>query len=171
MGNSLPRIVLLAGALVLTGSAGACTSDSTGPSSDLPEPGDSIIVAFDQPLDRWPRSPWDLLDAAVHDTVLHLSVAYSGGCRDHDFWLLAVRGFLTLPDAGVTPTVAVPLLVAHDAHYDTCEAHINEGLDFDIGPLRVAFEAQFGAGPARILLLVPVGQGTVDTTTVNFTFE
>jgi hypothetical protein len=138
---------------------------------DLPQPGDSIIVAFDQPLDGWPRSPWGLLDAAVHDGVLHLSVGYTGGCEDHDFWLLAVGGFRTLPDLGITPTVAVPLLVAHDAHFDTCESYVNDGLDFDLGPLRRAFEEQFSSGPGRILLLVPVGQGTVDTTTVDFTFE
>lgn len=171
MRPTLPGIALLAGALVLMGSAGACSSDSTGLSLDLPEPGDSIIVAFDQPLDRWPLATWNLLDANIQDAVLHISVDYSGGCKSHDFWLLAVGGFETLPDAGVTPTVAVPLLLAHDARDDTCESYVESSLDFHLGPLHGAFQDQISTGPGRILLLVPDGQGTSDTTTVDFTFE
>lgn len=163
MSRTLPRTVALVGALVLLGGAGPCGGDPL-----LPEPGGEIIVAFGDDLDRWPRDDWDFMDAAVLDEGLELTVAYGGGCRSHELWLLAVDGFQSLPDAGPTPTVSVPLLLAHDAHDDPCDAYLTRTDTFDLRPVRAAFRDGGGHDPARIILRIPAGQGSADTVGVDF---
>lgn len=166
MGSTLPRTVALVGALAICGGAGSCDGDPV-----RPEPGGEIIVAFDQDLDRWPRDDWDFVDAGVVDGALELSVAYGGGCRTHQLWLLAVDGFQALPDAGPVPTVAVPLLLAHDAYGDPCDAYITRTDTFDLQPLRATFRNAFGSGPGRVILRIPTGHGSPDSTAVDLVIE
>jgi hypothetical protein len=165
MRSNLPRAVLV-GALVFLGGAGSCGDDPTG----LPAPAGRVIVAFGEDLDRWPADPWDFQAAELHDGSLHLTVAFGGGCRTHRLWLLAIDGFRTLRDAGPTPTVAVPIRLAHDADNDPCDAYVTRTEAFDLDPLRQAFRQQIASGPGRILLRIPRGQGSADTTTVDFLF-
>lgn len=163
MSRTLPETVVLVGALVLLGGAGPCGGDPL-----LPEPGGPIIVAFGDDLDRWPRDDWDFMDAAVVGEGLELTVAHGGGCQSHEFWLLAVDGFQSLHDAGPTPTLTVPILLAHDAHDDPCDAYLTRTDTFDLQPLRAAFRDAVTDGPARIILRIPAGQGSADTVGVDF---
>lgn len=158
-------LALTAGLLVLTG-VGPCDDDPI-----LPEPGGEIIVAFDQPTGHWPRDGWALDQATLVDGDLELEIAYSGGCRTHELWLLAVDGFHVLPTAGPTPTVSVPIFLAHDAHDDLCEAWITRTERFGLDPLRAAFRDRFGDAPGRIILRVPQGQGSQDTTAVDLAVQ
>ena len=165
---TLPRLALV-GALAALGIVGGVVSCDGDPT--LPDPGGEIIVAFGEPLDRWPADGWDFDDAVVVDDSLRLTISYAGGCRTHELWLLAVDGFVMLPDAGLSPTVAVPLRVAHDAHGDPCEAYITRTETFGLDPLHAAFRDRYGDIPGRIILRIPVGQGSADTTAIDFTFQ
>ena len=163
------RTAALATTLLTAGAITACEADPTGPR--LPEPGDRIIVAFDQSLDPWPRDAWDLVDANVIDDYLELATEYGGGCRTHQLWLLAVDGWERLPDAGVTPTAAVPILLAHEANDDPCEALIRRTERFDLAPLRAEFTEFFDTTTGRIILRIPTGQGSPDTVSVDFVLD
>ena len=158
---TLPGIVALAAALAAA--AAACGSDPT-----LPPPGSSIIIDFDRSQEIWPRDAWDFGTAAVVDGALEIEVAFGGGCQDHDFWLVAVRGFRDIPTVGPVTTAAVPILLAHDSHGDMCEAYITELLRFDLQPLRAAFDDEYGNRVGRVVLRVPMGQGAADTLSLDY---
>ena len=138
------------------------------PPPTLPPPGSSIIIDFDSSQEIWPRDAWDFGTAAFVDGALEIEVAFGGGCRDHDFWLVGVRGFRDLPSAGPATTVAVPILLAHDSRGDSCDAYITESLRFDLQPLREAFDAVYGNRAGRVVLRVPLGQGAADTLSLDY---
>ncbi|MDX1674044.1 MAG: hypothetical protein R3314_04485 [Longimicrobiales bacterium] len=163
-GHTMPPISALATALVMCGGTAACDSDPV-----LPPPGSAILIDFDASQELWPKDGWDFGAATViDDEFLEIQVSFAGGCRPHDFWLVAVRGFHYLPTAGPTPTVAVPILLAHDAHGDPCEAYLTETSRFDLQPLRDVFEAQSGGRTGRVILRIPMGQGAADTTSIDY---
>ena len=167
MRSNLTGKLVPLGAVVLVATAALCDGDPAG----LPSPRGEIIVAFDDDLDRWPRDDWDLVDLRLDGDAAEITVSYGGGCRQHELWLLAVDGFEHLPDAGITPTVAVPVLLAHDAHDDPCEQLVINTEEFRLQPLREAFEEELGTSVGRIILKVPAGQGASDTTQITFTFD
>lgn len=133
----------------------------------VPEPGHRIIIDFGDPSYDWPKDPWTLQEAQIDDALLRLTVAYSGGCNAHEFWLVAVDGWEVLPDAGPTPLVAVPILLAHEDHDDPCDAIVSLTLEFDLDPLRTAYHQQFGFGPGTVLLRIPERQGASDSVAVG----
>ena len=162
---NLPLSVVLTGALALTGGTGACVD---GPL--LPETGDQITVDFDRAF-QWPTDPWNFVDADVVDGELELELAYGGGCEEHGFWIVAVEGFHELPSFGPTPMVSVPILVAHEARDDPCEAYITETHRVGLQPLRDAFVDEFVMTTGRVILRVPRGQGAADSVYVEYVIE
>lgn len=151
-----------AAALVLLTGLWACEGDPL-----LPPPGNQVIVELGEGSRPWPRDTWQLQDAQLEDNMLELTVAYGGGCRPHDFWLVAVGDWQMLPDAGPIPRVGTPTLLAHDAHDDPCDAWITRTLLYDLEPLRTAYRQRFDFGPASILVRIPRGQGAPDSVTLD----
>jgi hypothetical protein len=149
-------------ALVFVAALWACDSQPLAPESS-----DRIIIDFGDPMRAWPKDPWRLQEAQVDDALLQLTVEYSGGCNPHEFWLVAVGDWEALPNAGPTPLVAVPILLAHEDHDDPCDAVVFPTLEFDLEPLRTAYHQEFGFGPGTILLRIPEGQGAADSVTVG----
>ena len=136
---------------------------------------DTTEVQSDQPIrlgssagGAWAGADWILIRAAIENDTLAVELQYSGGCALHDFWVV-VDGFVDVPDEGPTPTVAVPLRIAHDDRGDACEAALVEPLRFGLAPLRDAYRAARGAGPARLLLRVPVRQGATEVVVLDWT--
>lgn len=149
---ALPFLVALPLLLAL-----AACEDAAGP--NLRAGGaDEIVVAFGQPTDAYPSDDWDLVSGELEGDTLVLRIQHAGGCRDHEYWLLAVDDWIRLPDAGPTPTYGVPLRLAHEAHGDPCEALLSPTLRFGLGPLRAAFRSTHGPGPARLLLQITDGR-------------
>ena len=151
-----------AAALVLLAGLWACDGDPLQPPA-----GNEIVVELGDEPRSWPRDDWQLQDALLHDHVLEFTVAHGGGCRPHDFWLVAVGDWQMLPDAGPIPRVGAATLLAHDAHGDPCDAWINRTLLYDLEPLRTAYRQRFDFGPASILVRIPRGQGAPDTVTLE----
>ena len=91
---------------------------------------DSIVEAGCDALTEWssslPADPFSPDTVYIQGDCLEISVAYGGGCRNHDFFLSL------LPAMGPFPV----LTLAHDAHGDICEAWITDALSFDITSLR-----------------------------------
>jgi hypothetical protein len=50
--------------------------------------------------------------------------------------------------------VRVGILLAHDDPGDPCDAVVRSDLRFDLRPLRTAYAAAYGAGPASIILML-----------------
>jgi hypothetical protein len=143
------RWVLVA-VLIMAAGLSTC-ADPAGP-GDLPGDPDRIAVALGSEPSSYPRDPWELVAGAVEEDTLRLEVRYSGGCREHDFRLVAVNAWDGLHSQGPLPTVAVDVLLAHEDRDDACDAIVATTLRFGLDPLRQAFTATFGNGPARLML-------------------
>jgi hypothetical protein len=132
----------------------ACAEDPTG----LPEPDEDVIIAFGEDTSHYPAADWYFVAGELVGDTLEVEVEYSGGCRDHEFWLLAIDDWVPLPDAGPVPTVGVGLRLAHEDNEDRCEALLRSTLRFGLEPLRRAYRQEYAPGPARILLQIPDGR-------------
>lgn len=107
----------------------------------------AIVVIPDgiDPAD-WPADPFAIREAAVEGPRLKLSVRFGGGCRPHDFGLVASSLFME------SHPVQANLLLTHDAHGDMCRALLYRDLVFDLRPLRAAYEAAYPGSPGPVLL-------------------
>ena len=69
-------------------------------------------------------------EAEIEGDVLSLRVQFGGGCRTHDFYLVASSLFME------SEPPQVNVLLSHDGHGDLCRAFLTEDLAFDLGPLK-----------------------------------
>jgi hypothetical protein len=106
---------------------------------DGTEPADAVVIGA----------------AAVVGDALVVTVSYSGGCAVHDFQYCWTGEFLeSFP-------VQVPTSISHDGHDDPCDAFPSEELTFDLLPLRAAYEAGYGVGPATIEINLDGWMGSI----------
>jgi hypothetical protein len=97
--------------------------------------------------------PFQVEALAVVDDCLEVTVAYSGGCEDHDFaacWDESIAE---------SDPVQAWLWLDHDAHDDLCEAWITETRSFELEPLRARWIELYGPGPGT--MIVHVGEESI----------
>lgn len=85
---------------------------------------DQLVTALDD--DQIISDNFYLRSAEVVDSVLHVTVSYSGGCREHSFELVWPEAIIMI----FPPQFNVILL--HDSNNDLCEAAITETLIFEL---------------------------------------
>ena len=79
-----------------------------------------------------PSAPLEVMQAAIQGDTLVVQVAYSGGCAEHAFELVAAGPQLrSLPPKQ-------PLRITHEANGDACRAWREETLAFDLRPHRMS---------------------------------
>ena len=84
--------------------------------------------------------------ATVEDGTLRVNVSYSGGCETHQFTLVAEPMFLeSFP-------VQLRVSIAHNANSDTCEASITEDRQFDLTPIKTAYQKGYQTDEGTIVL-------------------
>ena len=83
--------------------------------------------------------------ASITGDLLTVSVAYSGGCEEHEF-------VLCWPEAAFSEgvPVGVGLEMWHDANGDACEAAFVETFFFDLDPLAKAYSEAYGSTSGEI---------------------
>lgn len=110
-------------------------TDDSGASSSIP---DNLSAC-----DATAGDAVDVNAVSINGDTLTVSVAYSGGCADHDF-------ALCWPDQSFMESepVQAQLYVWHDGNGDACEAYPSEDVDFDLSDLRdnwrSAYQSQSG---------------------------
>ena len=146
-------LVLGAAALAACGPGGLDTPIGI-PVDDVPPAGPRPgAVVFSETPRRWGQDPFVLNDAAILGDTLTLSLSYAGGCRQHEFTLVASEVFLeSFP-------VQLRVSIAHDANGDPCEAWPTQEYEFDLTPLRGRYREAYGDGPGRIVLLLDGAPG------------
>jgi hypothetical protein len=97
--------------------------------------------------------PARIVASEVRGDLLRLEVQYGGGCAQHHFQLHMKGGFLE------SEPVQARLQLAHDAGGDVCRALLGETLEFDLSPLRRAYEHAYPTGRVMVLLLQEPGAG------------
>lgn len=79
-----------------------------------------------------PSAPLDVMQASIQGDSLVVQVAYSGGCAEHAFELVAAG-----PQVRSLPPKQ-PLMIAHETNGDACRSRIEEILAFDLRPHRMS---------------------------------
>lgn len=92
---------------------------------DEPEP-DPICTAMTTWSNDLPTDGFRPDSAKIEGDCLNLWVHYSGGCKDHEFFLTS------LPTMGIIPVLSVH----HNANGDMCEAYIADQVSFDLSSLQ-----------------------------------
>lgn len=132
----------------------ACDAESLQQADPLLPPGNGTVQigGFDQADLR--GTPFELKEARFVGNEIELTVAYSGGCMEHGFRLLAdeVVALSYPPQLGVH--------VIHDDPGDDCEAYITQTLRVDASTL-----VQW-LGDAFVVHLTPVDSASEPITIV-----
>ncbi|MFX1536891.1 MAG: hypothetical protein ACFFDI_21955 [Promethearchaeota archaeon] len=81
-----------------------------------------------------PRDPLSINSIELNNDILKVKVSFGGGCKEHNFALIASRGFME------SDPVQVNVLLSHNANNDVCEALITQDLAFDLSPLKEAWQ-------------------------------
>jgi hypothetical protein len=108
-----------------------------------------VIVNFSTDPWAWPQDPFQIEEAAVSGHRLQLRLSYGGGCRADAVHVVAWGGWMeSFP-------VQVRLFVAHEDFDDPCDAWITRDFEFDLIPLKLAYEASYGTGePGKTTLIL-----------------
>ncbi len=96
----------------------------------VPPPLDGEVMMTSSAWVRGSSDDFELDSVSVHGSAIDLYVAYSGGCRNHDFSLYMSPGAFH----GADPREA-NLYLRHFADGDMCEAYIQRHLQFNLQPL------------------------------------
>lgn len=96
--------------------------------------------------------------ASVDGDTLTVAVGHGGGCETHTY-------SICWPDQSFMESdpVQVNLEIFHDAHGDGCEAYLTSELQFDLTPLKTAWQDAYQQSAGTITL-------HVDGQTVDYTF-
>ncbi len=95
------------------------------------------IDLYFENYDSLARDPIYLKEAFVEGDCLHLTVSYSGGCREHTIDLARMNAWY----AGSSD---VPVFeIRHNANDDVCEAFFTKELSFDLTPLKLEGKKEF----------------------------
>ena len=104
----------------------------------------AVVFAFT--ADEWGTDEYVINAATLEADTLHINVSYAGGCETHEFTLVAEPRFLeSLP-------VQLRVSLAHNANGDTCEALITEDHNFDLTPIKEAYQKGYRKDKGTIVL-------------------
>ncbi|MDE0206688.1 MAG: hypothetical protein OXP66_11755 [Candidatus Tectomicrobia bacterium] len=133
--------------------AGAEEPVSAVPGDVGPQPpftGTVVISDIDRPIGDWGDDPYRLGigddGPVLEGDVLTFTVSYGGGCRRHDFTLVADDRFME------SDPVKLNVFLAHDAHDDPCEAYPRQRYAFDLTPLTRLYRDAYGRDAGVIIL-------------------
>lgn len=96
--------------------------------------------------DKWGKDAFELNEASITGDTLAVKVSYGGGCRDHQFTLVASGAFME------SDPVQLNLALAHNANEDPCEAWITEGYLFDLTPIKALYQKAYRQNSGVIVL-------------------
>jgi len=113
------------------------------------------------PLIDFMNDPYNLLGVAITGDVLCADVAYSGGCTNHTFSLLANNELME----GGTPELQAYLV--HNSNGDLCEAMIHAKTGIDLKPLKEHLRTLTGKESGSVILHV---NGTGSTHSVVYSY-
>lgn len=122
-----------------------------------------VIMAQDSGLGGFGTDPMSLDEIRLDQGALAVDLHYGGGCAHHDVDAVVWTGWME------SHPVQVGVALTHRDHGDPCDALVHRSLRFDLTPLRRAYAAAYGPGPASVILRVEA-PGTGVARSVTFTF-
>ena len=132
-----------------TDSTGVITANPDTPGEDG-DPGKWGTLVFSGTADaaeEWGGDRFQLSAASITGDTLAVTVSYSGGCRDHQFTLVASASFLE------SDPVQLEVALAHNANGDPCRGWLTENHLFSLVPIKERFQSQYQDSGRIVLLL------------------
>ena len=134
------RVLVLSAVVVVVGCAGRYGADTVAPGS---------VVIGEAPRKS---DPFEVNEARIAGNTLIVNVSYGGGCAVHVFRAWADDAFR------MTDPVGLAIAITHDARGDPCERWVTEDIQFDLTPVRNAYQED--SGVIRLILdPAPPGDG------------
>ena len=103
------------------------------------------IIIGDSYYQNASRDPVTINNVKNCDNILHVNVSYSGGCKEHEFQLIASSFMESEP-------VQVNVLLSHEDNDDPCEMWITENLDFNLVPLKKSWQHSYQERSGTIVM-------------------
>jgi hypothetical protein len=97
---------------------------------------------------RWRQDAYEFIEMQLNGDRLSVTVRYGGGCANHEFALLVNPAFLE------SYPVQMDGVLAHDAKGDPCRALVQKTLEFDLAPVKNAYQRAYQTRTGRINLRV-----------------
>lgn len=110
-----------------------------------------VIVDFDTAPASWPQDPFQIEEAIVSGHTLQIRLSYGGGCKTHDVKAVAWGGWME------SNPVQVRLFLSHEDFDDPCDAWVTRDFNFDLVPLKIAYQGVYGVaepGSTTLILLL-----------------
>ena len=110
--------------------------------------GGATVISDDDTdaTDKWGTDAFELNEAAITGDTLAVVVSYGGGCRDHQFTLVASGAFME------SDPVQLNVALAHKANEDPCERWVTEGYLFDLTPIKSLYQKAYQQDSGVIVL-------------------
>lgn len=113
------------------------TFSCTPPNPNDPPDTDRINLANGTTPDDYQIDLYQINETSITDDALLINVSHSGGCEEHTFTLFAHNYFME------SYPVQAGILMAHDANNDMCEAFLTKDIQFDLIPLKEAYQSAY----------------------------
>ena len=110
---------------------------------DIGEINNTVLAANSE---AWGTEEYVINAATIEDDALRVNLSYSGGCETHDFTLVAEPMFLE------SYPVQLRVSLAHNPNGDICEASITEDRQFDLTPIKEAYQKAYRTDTGTIVL-------------------
>ncbi|MCG9129501.1 hypothetical protein JT359_18080 [Candidatus Poribacteria bacterium] len=123
--------------------------DTLSVSNDNGEPIDTTYigkVVIGEMDKKYGDDPFKLNSAMIQDDLLKVSVSYSGGCKSHEFTLVASDEFLE------SDPVQLMASIVHDDNDDSCEAYPTEDYYFDLTPIKTMYQKAYRQDAGTIVI-------------------
>ena len=95
---------------------------------------------------RFGADEFDLNTATIEGDILKVNLSYSGGCKSHEFTLVASDLFHE------SSPVQLSIYIAHNANGDTCEAYPTEDYHFNLTPIKNLYHKHYWQDAGTIIL-------------------
>ena len=103
-------------------------------------------VVIDDAGWQWGNDPYELEAASITGDTLTITASYGGGCRAHQFTLVASAAFME------SDPVQLRVSLRHNANGDPCRAYLTETYDFDLTPIKTRYQDSYLQGAGTIVL-------------------
>ena len=125
--------------------------------------GDVVIAepGVNEP-DQWVNDAYQLDKATIAGDTLTISVSYGGGCKDHQFTLIASEAFME------SDPVQLGVSIVHNANLDFCERWVEETYHFDLTPIKTMYQEAYKQDAGTIVLNLKGLPEGADALTYNF---
>ena len=94
------------------------------------------IILDDSYYQNASRDPVNINNVKLHRNILYVNVSYSGGCKEHEFTLIASSFMESNP-------VQVNILLSHNDNNDPCDMWITEEMAFNLIPLKKGWQCSY----------------------------